>query len=134
MSVYQIINTSTKGMWPESEDVTLVRASSRESIIRAVLRGKDSFVENRLFPCHQKMMWDIKTFRGDPDDSDQEDPDAFEFDPDAEVRRMTKDEFVKKILTGIDDNSINDRGFFTAIKKLKGVQAVDDEVHKLTES
>ena len=134
MSVYQIINTSTKGLWPKSEDVTLVRASSREAIIRAVLRGKDSFIEKRLLPCHQSLMWDIKTFRGDPDDSDQEDPDAFELELDAEVRSMTEDEFVKKILTGIDDNSINDPGFYTAIKKLEGVQAVGDAIHELTES
>lgn len=111
-----------------------MQASSREAIIRAVLRGKDSFVEKRLLPCHRSLTWDIKTFRGERDDSDQEDPDAFELDLDAEVRRMTEEEFVRKILAGIDDNSINDRGLFTAIKKLEGVQAVNDEVHKLSES
>ena len=44
MSMYQIINTSTKGLWSESEHVTLVQPSSREAIIRAVLRGRDRFI------------------------------------------------------------------------------------------
>ena len=117
MEIYQIINTSTKGLWPESENVTLVQASSREAIIRAVLRGRDKFIETRLLPCHRGLMWKIKTFRGDEDDPAKDDPDAFRLDMDADVRGMTEEEFVSKILTDIDENSINDRGFYTAILK-----------------
>ncbi len=117
MEIYQIINTSTKGLWPESENVTLVQASSREAIIRAVLRERDKFIETRLLPCHRRLMWKIKTFRGDEDDPAKDDPDAFRLDMDADVRGMTEEEFVSKILTDIDENSINDRGFYTAILK-----------------
>lgn len=131
MTVYQIINTSTKGLWPESENVTMVEASSREAVIQSILQSQDSFVEKRLLPCHQSLMWDIKQFRGDPADSDQDDPDAFAQDPDAEVKSLTAEQFIQKILAGIDDNSINDRGFYTAIKELRGVEAVGDTVHKL---
>lgn len=113
--------------------MTPVEASSREAIIRAVLRGKDSFVEKRLLPCHQMLLWDIKQFRGDPDDSDQDNPDAFEQDPDCEVKSLTEEQFIQKILADIDDNSINDRGFYTAIKELHGVKAVDSKVHELQE-
>jgi len=49
-SVFQIINTSSKGLWPPSENVTLVQASSREAIIQAILRGQDTFIEKRLTP------------------------------------------------------------------------------------
>ena len=133
MTVYQILNTSTKGLWPEDENSTLVEADSREAIIKAVLRGTDKFVEKRLLPCHQALLWDIRQFRGDSDDSDLDDPDAFEADPDAEVKTLTEDKFVQKILGGIDDNSINDRGFYTAIKTLTGVKSAGDQVHKLKE-
>ena len=133
MTIYQIINTSSKGLWPESENVTLVEASSREAMIRAILQGKDSFVEKRLLPCHESLLWDIKQFRGDPDDSDQDDPDAFEQDPDSEVKSLTEEQFIQKILAGIDDNSINDRGFHTAITELQNVKTVNDKVHKLKE-
>jgi hypothetical protein len=133
MSIYQIINTSTKGLWPESENVTLVQASSREAIIRAVLRGRDKFIERRLLPCHRGLMWKIKTFRGDEDDPEKDDPEAFRLEMDAEVRGMTEEEFVNKILTDIDENSINDRGFYTAILKLENVQPVYDKVYELNE-
>jgi len=78
-SVFQIINTSSKGLWPPSENVTLVQASSREAIIQAIVRGQDIFIEKRLTPCHQYLSCLIKNFRGDPADSDEE----FEPDPDA---------------------------------------------------
>ncbi len=133
MAIYQIINTSTKELWPDSENVTLVQASSREAIIRAVLRGRDKFIERRLLPCHRGLMWKIKTFRGDEDDPGEDDPDAFRLDMDADVRGMTEEDFVNKILTDIDENSINDRGFYTAILKMETVQPVYDKVYVLQE-
>ena len=135
--IYQIINISSKGMWPESENVTLVQATSREEIIKAVLRRQDSFVEKRLFPCHWRLMWDIKTFRGDPSDSKESDPgrsdpgadlveDFLELDLGAEVRRLTEAEFVRKILKSIDDNAINDGGFYTAIRQQGSVHILNE--------
>ena len=52
---------------------------------------------------------------------------------DADVRGMTEEEFVSKILTDIDENSINDRGFYTAILKLENAQPVYDKVYELNE-
>jgi len=124
-SVFQIINTSSKGLWPPSENVTLVQASSQ-----VILRGQDTFVEKRLTPCHQYLSCLIKNFRGDPADSDEE----FEPDPDALIKTMTEDEAVKKILQEIDGNSVNDRGFYTAIQKLEGVEAAGRGVHQLNTS
>ncbi len=129
-SVFQIINTSSKGLWPPSENVTLVQASSREAIIRAIFRGQDTFVEKRLTPCHQYLSCLIKNFRGDPADSDEE----FEPDPDALIKTMTEDEAVKKILQEIDGNSVNDGGFYTAIQKLECVEAAGQGVHQLNTS
>ncbi len=63
-------------------------------------------------------------------DSDEE----FEPDPDASIKTMTEDEAVKKILQEIDDNSVNDGGFYTAIQKLEGVEAAGQEVHQLNTS
>lgn len=78
-------------------------------------------------------MWKIKTFRGDEDDPEKDDPEAFRLEMDAEVRGMTEEEFVSKILTDIDENSINDRGFYTAILKLENAQPVYDKVYELNE-
>ena len=78
-------------------------------------------------------MWDIKQFRGDPNDDDLDDPDAFEQDPDSEVKKLSEQQFIQKILAGIDENSINDRGFYTAIKEVKGLEAIGDNIHKLQE-
>jgi len=72
----------------------------------------------------------IKNFRGDPADSDEE----FAPDPDASIKTMTEDEAVKKILQEIDDNSINDGGFYTAIQKLEDVEAAGQGVHRLNTS
>ncbi len=129
-SVFQIINISSKALWPPSQNVTLVQASSREAIITAILRGQDSFVEKRLTPCHQYLTCLIKNFRGDPADSIEE----FEPDPDALIKTMTEDEAVKKILQEIDDNSVNDGGFYTAIQKLEGVEPAGEGVHQLNKS
>ncbi len=124
-SVFQIINTSSKRLWPPSENVTLVQASSQ-----VILRGQDTFVEKRLTPCHQYLSCLIKNFRGDPADSDEE----FEPDPDALIKTMTEDEAVKKILQEIDGNSVNDGGFYTAIQKLECVEAAGQGVHQLNTS
>jgi len=47
---------------------------------------------------------------------------------------MTEDEAVKKILQEIDDNSINDGGFYTAIQKLEDVEAAGQGVDQLNTS
>lgn len=77
-------------------------------------------------------MWKIKTFRGDEDDPGL-DPEAFRLDMAADVRGMTEEEFVNKILADIDENSINDRGPYTAILKLENVQPLCDTVYVLNE-
>ncbi len=107
MTFYLNVNISTKGMWSESEDLTLVEASSREAIVKAVLQGKDTFIEKRLLPCHHDLLWDIEQFRDDPDEETSDDEDAFRLDPDAAVRTLSEDDFIRKILKGIHDNSIN---------------------------
>ena len=78
-------------------------------------------------------MWKIKTFRGDEDDPATDDPEAFRLDMDADVRGRTEEDFVNKTLTDIDENSINDRGFYTAILKMEHVQPVYDKVYVLHE-
>ncbi len=93
-SVFQIINISSKALWPPSQTVTLVQASSREAITTARLRGQDSFVTKRLTPCHQYLTCLIKNFRGDPADSSEE----FEPDPDALIKTMTEDEAMQSQL------------------------------------
>ncbi len=67
-------------------------------------------------------MWKFKTFRGDEDDPAKDNPEAFRLDLAADVRGLTEEEFVNKILTDIDEDSINDRVFYTAILKLENVQ------------
>ncbi len=52
----------------------------------------------------------------------------------ASIKTMTEDEAVKKILQEIDDNSVNDGGFYTAIQKLEGVEAAGQGVHQLNTS
>ncbi len=98
--------------------------------VQTILRGQDTFIEKRLTPCHQYLSCLIKNFRGDPADSDVE----FEPDPDASIKTMTEDEAVKKIMQEIDDNSVNDGGFYRAIQKLEGVEAAGQGLHQLNTS
>jgi hypothetical protein len=124
MPVFAIINTSSKGLWPKNEDVTLVLAESREAIIRSILNKKDDFVAKRLTPCHEYMESLIKGFRGekvDPDDPDDDIP--------WEVEGKNESQMIEMILRKIDDNSHNDEGFYTAIQKCKDRECND--VHNL---
>lgn len=93
MKIYAIVNVSRKCLWPENENVTLVRAESREEIITTILRGQDSFVERRLTPCHEYLRNLIKGFRGKAVTGEEEEPEE-----EQEKRQITEDQMVKRIL------------------------------------
>lgn len=122
MPLYKIINTSTKGLWPQEENETIVRAESREEIIKSIINGKDNFIEKRLTPCHEYLESLIKGFRG-------EILEDLEVIPE-EVENKNESQVVEMILKKIDNNSINDGGFYTAIIECRESSKID-KIHDL---
>lgn len=99
MKTYAIVNVSRKGLWPENENVTLVRAESREEIIKTILRGQDSFVERRLTPCHEYLRNLFKKFRGEA--ISEEEDELGEQVEEVEKRKesqLKEDQMAKRIL------------------------------------
>ena len=84
MKIFAIVNVSRKGLWPENENVTLVRAESREEIIVAILRGQDAFIEQRLTPCHEYLKGLFQNFRAERGSEDQDEGKEKEDNPTEE--------------------------------------------------
>jgi hypothetical protein len=119
MSLYAIVNVSSKGLWPRDQDVTLVRAESREAIIQAILYKQNDFLQKRLLPCHVYLRGIIRAWRVKhkittlaQEQSEEPGFEVYKGDRDAS---LSLKKIIAKILDLIDSGECNDGGFYTAI-------------------